>query len=62
MVLEFHILEYYEKLDFTKFEYQKSGTSLHIFETVVNYNIVCKKMLLGYFRVSLGCVIYDFRN
>ena len=42
--------EYHGKLDFTKFEYPKSGTSLHISETMIDYNIVCKKMLFGYFR------------
>ena len=43
-------LEYHGKLDFTKFENLKSGTSLHISETMIDYNIVCKKMLFGYFR------------
>ena len=42
-------LKYYEKLDFSKFEYSNSGRFLHIFETIVDYNIVCKKMLFGYF-------------
>ena len=43
-------LEYHGKLDFTKFENLKSGTSLHISETMIDYNIICKKMLFGYFR------------
>ena len=42
-------LEYHGKLDFAKLEYPKSDRSLHIFETVVNCNIVFKKMLFGYF-------------
>jgi len=50
MVFEFHKLEYHEKLDFTKLEYQKSDRFLHISETVVDCNIVCKKMLFGYFH------------
>ena len=49
MVLEFHELEYHGKLDFAKLEYPKSDRSLHIFETVLNCNIVFKKMLFGYF-------------
>ena len=44
MVLEFMKLEYHEKLDFAKLEYSKSDKSLHIFEIVVNCNIVRKKM------------------
>jgi len=43
------VLEYHGKLDFTKFDYLKSGRSLHFFETVVDCNIVCKKMLFSYF-------------
>ena len=42
--------EYHEILDFAKLKYPKSGRSLYIFETVVNYNIVCKKMLFDYFH------------
>ena len=38
------------KLNFAKFEYSNSGRFLHIFETVVNCNIVCKNMLFRYFR------------
>ena len=49
MVLEFMKLEYHRKLNFNKLEYPKSGRSLHIFETVLNYNIVCKNVLLDYF-------------
>ena len=45
-------LEYHGKLDFTKFENPKSGTSLHISETMIDYNIICKKMLFGYFLLS----------
>ena len=39
----------HKKLNFVKFEYPKSDRFLHIFETVVNCNIVCKNVLLGYF-------------
>lgn len=46
----FHELEYNEKLDFTKFEYPKNNRSLYIFETAVDCNIICKKILLGYFH------------
>ena len=42
--------EYHETLDFTKLKYPKSARSLYIFETVVDYNIVCKKMLFDYFH------------
>ena len=49
MVFEFYKLEYYGKLDFTKFEYPKSGRFLYISETVVDCNVVCEKMLFGYF-------------
>ena len=49
IVLEFHKLEYQGKLDFTTLEYPKSSTSLHNFETMVDCNIVCKKVLFGYF-------------
>ena len=45
MVLEFHELEYYEKLDFAKLEYSNSGKFLYIFKTVVDCNIVYKKVL-----------------
>ena len=41
MVLEFHKLEYRGKLDFAKFKYLKSSKSLHIFEIMVDCNIVC---------------------
>ena len=54
MVLKFIELEYHGKLDFAKLEYPKSGKSLHISETVVNYNIVCKKVLFSYFRLLLN--------
>ena len=47
MVLEFHELEYHEKLDFAKLKYPKDDKSLHIFETVVYYNIVCKQCYLA---------------
>ena len=50
MVLKFHKLEDHGKLNFAKLEYPKSDRSLHIFETVVNCNIICNKMLFGYFR------------
>ena len=53
MVLKFLELEYSGKLDFAKLEYPKSSKSLYIFGTVVNYNIVCKKWLFGYFRPIL---------
>ena len=61
MKLKFQKLEFFEKiysenfwkffmvLDFTKLEYPKSGRFLHISETVVDCNIVCKKVLFGYF-------------
>ena len=45
----FMVLKYHGKLNFVKLEYPKSGRSLHISETVVNCNIVCKKMLFGHF-------------
>ena len=45
----FMVLEYHEKLDFAKLEYPKSGRFLHIFKIVVDCNIVCKKVLFGYF-------------
>ena len=51
-IFEFYKLEYYGKLDFTKFEYPKSGKFLYIFEIVVDCNIVCENELLGYFRQS----------
>ena len=50
MVLEFHELEYHGKLDFAKLEYLKSDKSLHISETVIDCNIVCKNVLFDYFR------------
>ena len=53
MVLEFHELEYYEKLDFAKLEYSNSGKFLYIFKTVVDCNIVYKKVLFGYFRLKV---------
>ena len=53
MVLKFLELEYSGKLDFAKLEYPKSSKSLYIFGTMVNYNIVCKKGLFGYFRPIL---------
>ena len=53
MVLKFLELEYSGKLDFAKLEYPKNSKSLYIFGTMVNYNIVCKKWLLGYFRPIL---------
>ena len=59
MVLEFYELEYHGKLDFAKLEYPKSGSSLHISETVVDCNIVCKKVLFGYFCPKI-CPIYWF--
>ena len=36
-----------------KFQYPKSDISLHIFETVINYNIVCEKLLFTYFRQQM---------
>ena len=53
IVLKFLELEYSGKLDFAKLEYLKSSKSLYIFGTMVNYNIVCKKGLFGYFRPIL---------
>ena len=50
MVLKFHKLEYHGKLDFATLEYPKSGWFLHIFETVVDCNIIWKNVLFGYFR------------
>ena len=50
MILEFHELESYGKLDFAKFEFSNSSRFLHIFETVVDCNIVCKNVLFRYFR------------
>ena len=43
------VLEYHEKLNFTKLEYQKNSRSLYIFETMVDCNIVCENVLFGYF-------------
>ena len=43
------ILEYHEKLYFTKLEYLTNGRFLHISEIVTNHNIVCENVLLGYF-------------
>ena len=37
------VLKYHGKLDFAKLEYPKSDRFLHIFETVVDCNIICKK-------------------
>ena len=37
------VLEYHGKLDFAKLEYPKSDRFLHIFETVVDCNIICEK-------------------
>ena len=50
MVLEFMELEDHGKFDFSKFEFPKSDRSLYIFETVADCNIICKKMLFGYFH------------
>ena len=50
MVLEFHKLEYYGKLNFAKLEYPKNDILLRIFETVIDYNIFCENVLFGYFR------------
>jgi len=52
MILEFMELEYHGKLNFAKLEYSKSNRSLHILEIVVDYNIVCKKMLFNYFYLD----------
>ena len=38
-------LEYNGKLDFAKLEYPKRGKFLQISKTMIDYNIVCKKML-----------------
>ena len=54
MILEFHKLEYHGKLDFTKFEYKKSGRFLHIFETVVDCNIFYENVVFGYFRLHIA--------
>ena len=43
MLLEFHELEYYKKLDFSTLEYLKSDKSQHIFEKVIDCNIIYKK-------------------
>ena len=37
------VLKYHGKLDFAKLEYPKSDRFLHIFETVVDCNIICEK-------------------
>ena len=50
MVLEFMELEDHGKFDFAKFEYPKSDKSLYISETIADCNIICKKMLFGYFH------------
>ena len=50
MVLEFMELEDHGKFDFAKFEYPKSDKSLYISETITDCNIICKKMLFGYFH------------
>ena len=47
------VLEYYGKLNFAKFEYQKSDKFLNIFEIMVDCNIVCENVLFGYFRPLL---------
>ena len=52
MVLEFMELEDHGKFDFAKFEYPKSDKSLYISETIADCNIICKKMLFGYFRTK----------
>ena len=49
MLLEFHELEYYKKLDFSTLEYLKSDKSQHIFETVIDCNIIYKKSTIGPF-------------
>ena len=41
---------YHGKLNFAKLEYSNSGKFLHIFETVVDCNIICKNVLFGYFH------------
>ena len=46
-------------LDFIELEYPKSGRSLYIFKTVVNYNIICKKMIFGYFRPSYNFFFFS---
>lgn len=51
MVLEFYELECEGKLDLVKLEYTKSDISLHIFETVINCNIVYKNVLFDNFRI-----------
>ena len=51
MILEFR------KLNFAKLEYPKSDTLLHIFEIVINYNILCENVLFGYFRRCYGVLI-----
>ena len=47
------VLEYHRKLDFAKFEYQKSDRFLHIFKIMVDCNIICENVLFGYFRPLL---------
>ena len=44
---------YHGKLNFAKLEYSNSGKFLYIFKTVVNCNIVYKKVLFGYFRLKV---------
>ena len=48
------VLEYHGKLDFPKIKYQKSDRSLNISKTVVDCNIICKKVLFGYFHRTMG--------
>ena len=53
MLLEFMELEYHGKLNFAKLKDPKSDRFLHISEIMVDCNIVCKKVLFGYFRPTM---------
>ena len=54
-IFEFMALKYHEELDFAKLKYPKSDRSLHISETVVDCNIVCKKCVICLYSPSFKC-------
>ena len=56
MVFEYHekILKFFDVTRVHKIEFQKSGTLLNIYQTVVDYKIFSKKVVFGHFGHSLA--------
>lgn len=47
-----NFLWYYEKFNIATLEYPKSDRFLHIFEIVIDGNIICKNVLFNYFHLN----------